>query len=82
MTFMLPVELTEPEEQPGYRAVMQAARAAETPFVSFFTPTEMLALAREAGFRDARHVSAADNVRRYFAGPPTASGPPPRRHSW
>lgn len=31
-------------------------------------PTEMLALAREAGFREVRHVSAADLTQRYFAG--------------
>lgn len=37
------------------------ARANGTPFISFFTPPEMLALAREAGFREVRHVSALVN---------------------
>lgn len=46
----------------------QGARASGTPFISFFTPDEMLALAREAGFKDARHVSAAMLTERYFAG--------------
>jgi hypothetical protein len=41
--------------------------ASGTPFISFFTPTEMLALARDAGFRDVRHVSAAALAQRYFA---------------
>ena len=44
------------------------ARAAGTPFISFFSPLEMLALAREAGFRKAQHVSAAGLTQRYFAG--------------
>jgi O-methyltransferase involved in polyketide biosynthesis len=45
----------------------KGARASGTPFLSFFTPPEILALAREAGFREARHVSAADLTQRYFA---------------
>ena len=45
----------------------KGARASGTPFISFFTPTEMLALVREAGFREVRHVSAATLAQRYFA---------------
>lgn len=66
MTFMLPAELVESEERPLREASEKGARAAGTPFVSFFTPPEMLALAHEAGFKEARHVSAADLTRRYF----------------
>ena len=47
---------------------MRGARASGTPFISFFTPAEMLALARETGFKSARHVSAAGLGDRYFAG--------------
>ena len=68
MTFLLPVELVEPEERPGYQMSEKGARASGTPFISFFAPPEMLALAREAGFREVRHVSAADLAQRYFAG--------------
>ena len=68
MTFMLPMELVEPEERPGRQATEKFARAAGTPFISFFSPLEMLALAREAGFRKAQHVSAAGLTQRYFAG--------------
>lgn len=50
-TFMLPLELVEPEERPGRQATEKFARAAGTPFISLFSPQEMLALAREAGFR-------------------------------
>jgi methyltransferase (TIGR00027 family) len=68
MTFMLPRELVEAEERPRREATEQRARASGTPFLSFFTPSEMLALAREAGFREAEHVSAASLAQRYFAG--------------
>jgi methyltransferase (TIGR00027 family) len=68
MTFVLPLDLIEPEERPGFQAADKGARAAGTPFISFFSPPEMLALAREAGFKEARHVSAADLTQRYFAG--------------
>jgi methyltransferase (TIGR00027 family) len=66
-TFLLPPELLDDEDRVGLEAAERGARASETPFISFFTPAEMLALAREAGFRDARHVSAADLNERYFA---------------
>jgi methyltransferase (TIGR00027 family) len=68
MTFILPLELLDPEERPEQQAVQKSARAAGTPFLSSFSPPEMLALARDAGFRQARHVSAADLIRRYFTG--------------
>jgi methyltransferase (TIGR00027 family) len=68
MTFLLPLELMDPEVRPGFQMAEKGARAAGTPFLSFFTPEEMLALAREAGFREAQHVSAADLNQRYFAG--------------
>lgn len=67
MSFMLPIELAEPDVRPGIEAAAKGARASGTPFISFFTPEEMLALAREAGFRDVQHVSAAALAERYFA---------------
>ncbi|KRV46678.1 methyltransferase [Wenjunlia vitaminophila] len=68
MTFMLPVESVEPDERPLRHASEEGARAAGTPFVSFYAPSEMLALAREAGFKKARLVSAVDLAHRYFTG--------------
>jgi methyltransferase (TIGR00027 family) len=68
MTFILPLELAEPEERPGYEAAERGARASGTPFLSFYAPAEMLALGREAGFREVEHVSAAQLTERYFAG--------------
>ena len=68
LSFMLPFELVDEEVRSGLEATQRAARAAGTPFVSFFTPAEMLALARDAGFADARHVSAAALDERYYVG--------------
>ena len=55
---------------------MQGARASGTPFLSFFTPAEILALARDAGFRDVAHVPAAALTQRYFAGRTDGLRPP------
>jgi O-methyltransferase involved in polyketide biosynthesis len=68
MTFLLPLELIDEPERSQHAAVYERARAAGTPFVSFFAPDEMVALAHEAGLREARHVSTADLTARYFAG--------------
>ncbi|VEF46701.1 putative S-adenosyl-L-methionine-dependent methyltransferase [Bacillus freudenreichii] len=68
MTFILPPELVESELRPGMEASRKGAKEGGTPFVSFFTPQEMLDMAREAGFKEARHVSAADLNNRYFTG--------------
>jgi len=76
MTFVLPVELADPQLRPGLELAQKGARAAGTPFVSFFAPAEMLALAREAGFREVRHISAANLRERYFAGRTDGLYPP------
>lgn len=76
MTFLLPLELADPEVRPGLQMAEKGARASGTPFISFFTPTEMLALARAAGFRTAEHVSAAALAERYFAGRTDGLRPP------
>lgn len=67
MTFILPIELADPEERAAFEAAKRGAQASGTPFLSFFAPEEMLAMAHEAGFREARHVSAEDLAQRYFA---------------
>lgn len=76
MSFLLPIELAEPDFRPGLERAVQGARASGTPFLSFFTPEEMLSLVREAGFGRAEHVSAADLTRRYFAGRSDGLRPP------
>jgi methyltransferase (TIGR00027 family) len=76
MSFLLPLELADPDVRPGLEAAAKGARASGTPFISFFTPSEMLALAREAGFRAVQHVSAATLAQRYFAGRADGLRPP------
>jgi methyltransferase (TIGR00027 family) len=76
MTFLLPLELADPEVRPGLQMAEKGARASGTPFLSFFTPPEILQLAREAGFKQASHVSAADLTERYFAGRTDGLRPP------
>jgi methyltransferase (TIGR00027 family) len=66
MTFLLPMELIEPEERAQLVRVQESARAAGTPFLSAFNPHAMLTAAREAGFETAQHVSTADLTERYF----------------
>jgi len=76
MSFMLPIEMAEPELRPGIERAMAGARANGTPFISFFTPTEMLTLARDAGFKKVQHVSAAMLAERYFANRSDGLRPP------
>jgi methyltransferase (TIGR00027 family) len=68
MTFLLPAELLDDGERARHQATARRAEAAGTPFASSFSPEEMLAMAREAGFREAVHVSGAELDARYFAG--------------
>lgn len=68
MTFLVPMELLDEEDRPGLQMAMNGARASGRPFVSFFRPPDLLALAGDSGFRDARHVSISDLAERYFAG--------------
>ncbi|KVQ72772.1 class I SAM-dependent methyltransferase [Burkholderia ubonensis] len=67
MTFLLPPELVEPADRAIYEAVLSRARDSGTPFVSLFSPAEILALASEAGFSEARCVLPADLAQRYFS---------------
>ncbi|CAE6836477.1 hypothetical protein R69658_06527 [Paraburkholderia aspalathi] len=76
MTFLLPLEMADPEVRPGLEMAEKGARSSGTPFISFFTPPEILALAHEAGFGEARHVSAADLTERYFTGRTDGLRPP------
>lgn len=68
MTFMLKPELVIPEERAQYEMVMERAAAAGTPFLSLFHPDDAVALAKEAGFKNVKHVSRTDIIRKYFSG--------------
>jgi methyltransferase (TIGR00027 family) len=76
MSFLLPIELAEPDVRLGMERAAAGARASGTPFISFFTPAEMLALARAAGLAQVEHVSAAALAQRYFAGRADGLRPP------
>jgi hypothetical protein len=66
-TFLLPTELVDDADRAGLQMAENGARAAGTPFISFYTPDEMLALARDAGFNGTRYVAGASLAERYFA---------------
>ena len=68
MSFLLPVELADPDVRPGLERAIEGASASGTPFLSFFTPEQILALASHCGFRDVQHVSASSLTERYFMG--------------
>ena len=76
MSFMLPIKMADPEVRPAIERAAAGARATGTPFLSMFKPDAMVALAREAGFRDVQHVSAAMLAQRYFAGRTDGLRPP------
>ncbi|MFC1438411.1 class I SAM-dependent methyltransferase [Streptacidiphilus sp. N1-10] len=67
MTFHLPADLLDEDKRAGMRAATEGARAAGTPFLSFFAPPDILAMAEAAGFKEAEHISAAMLNQRYFA---------------
>ena len=73
LSFLLPLDPNDA----GMARAQAGARAGGTPWLSFFTPAELLELAREAGLRDPRHVSAEMLTARYFAGRDDGLCPPP-----
>lgn len=76
MTFLLPLDLADPEVRPGLQMAEKGARESGTPFISFFTPEEIVKLAREASFKEVQHVSAATLSQRYFASRTDGLRPP------
>jgi methyltransferase (TIGR00027 family) len=67
VTFLLPPELLDDGDRRGLQAAQTGARTAGTPFLSLYTPAQMLALAAEVGLARVRHVSGAALAQRYFA---------------
>jgi methyltransferase (TIGR00027 family) len=66
MTFMLPLELVDPEDRLGYERSLKGAQASGTPFISFFSPPEMLQFAASFGFKKTEHFSTKDLTQKYF----------------
>lgn len=76
MTFMLPFELLDDADRPGLEGAARGARASGTPWISFYTPEEIVALATDAGFADARYVPTDEVAGRYLAGRGDGLAPP------
>jgi len=68
MTFYLPMELIDEEDIALQQISEKGARASGTPFISFFSPEEMLKLARETGFKKVANISRNDLIKSYFVG--------------
>lgn len=68
MTFLLPFESTRVKKRSEVDTAEEGARASGTPFISFFTPKEILELARKAGFQEVQYVASTDLNERYFTG--------------
>jgi hypothetical protein len=68
MTFMLPLELADEADRAGLEGAARGARASGTPWISFYEPEEIEAVAREAGFADVRSVPTAELAEPYLVG--------------
>jgi methyltransferase (TIGR00027 family) len=66
MSFYLPMDLLDEEDKFLQQLGEKGAREAGTPFISFFAPNEILALAHEAGFKQAKTISTKDMEQLYF----------------
>jgi methyltransferase (TIGR00027 family) len=69
MTFLLPPEPAT-STKPARRSSAKKETRSRKPFISFFTPQEMLDMARKAGFKEARHLSGTTLTERYFPNRP------------
>ncbi|MBY8863242.1 class I SAM-dependent methyltransferase [Nocardia sp. CA2R105] len=75
MTYMLPIDRVGAPERMLREFAERGARSSGTPFISFYDPEQIRALALESGFRDARTVSGDDLTDRYFRGRPDGLRP-------
>lgn len=66
MSFYLPMDLIDKEDQFLQQLAEKGAREAGTPFVSFYTPDDIITLALEAGFREVKTISTKDIEQLYF----------------
>ena len=75
MTFMLPFELVDEPERAGLEAAARGAHASGTPWISFYSPEDIVDLAELAGFIRAHHVSTTAVTARYVAHQPGQLAP-------
>jgi methyltransferase (TIGR00027 family) len=69
-TFVLPIDLIDPDEKELRALTEERAAARGFPWISFYSPDQFLSLAVAAGFQDVRHVSASELNERYFVARP------------
>jgi len=63
---LLPLELVDDIDKPLLQISEKGARNSGTPFISFFTPNEIIGLAQQAGFKNTKTISVNDIANRYF----------------
>ncbi|MES2529123.1 MAG: class I SAM-dependent methyltransferase [Bdellovibrionota bacterium] len=68
MTFMLTLDMLQPQERNIMEFVMRKAKESGTPFLSLFTPQEITQLAKDCGFKEANYVLASEIFKSYFEG--------------
>ena len=66
ISFYLPIELLEKEDQPMQEMANKGTQQAGTPFISFFSPEEIIAIAKESGLNNTELVSTEDMRGLYF----------------
>ncbi len=65
-TYVLPVDLIEPEHQAGFKASMQGAEKSGHPFISLFRPEQIEQLFRQSGFKHIEAISSKKLAQQYF----------------
>ena len=68
VTFYLPMESIDEEDRPLMEMSIKGAKASGTPMISFFKPNEIMSLASDAGFKEAKTIYTKDMEQLYFAG--------------
>lgn len=66
ITFYLPIDLLEGEDKKLMEMSIKGAAASGTPMLSFFSPEEVLDLALDKGFSNAKIISTKDMEKIYF----------------
>ena len=66
MSFMIPLDDVDADEQPGVRGAARGAAANGTPWLSHLDPDEITSLAYSAGFVEVRHVTPGEMADRWF----------------
>lgn len=66
-TFVLPIHLVADDEREVRRSTEEIAATVGAPWLGVYEPEEIVALARDSGFKHVRHVSSDEWNERYFA---------------